>query len=287
MSTSPHYRFRDRTEAGQLLAAKLQSFRNRADVRVLGLPRGGVPVAYEVARTLQVPLDICLVRKLGVPGQKELAMGAIAPSGVCILNHDLVERLHISEQTIAAVTAQEQQELERRNRAYRGENTPIESFASPIAGHAIILIDDGIATGATLMAAIAILKRQQPARLIVAVPVAPPSVCHQLRKVVDQVICLVKPRQLNAIGCWYQDFSQVSDQEVQTLLQQAQDGQRQWAAGLQEEGRSPHPPSGFSPADPPPTARPLSETPTELEIGDPFPSELPDPSETPPHERHR
>ncbi|MGF1495931.1 MAG: phosphoribosyltransferase [Elainellaceae cyanobacterium] len=279
MSISPHYRFRDRTEAGRLLATKLHFLSDRPDVVVLGLPRGGVPVAYEIARILHVPLDICLVRKLGVPGQEELAMGAIAQSGVRVLNQELVDRLHISKQTIAAVTMQEQRELERRHHAYRGEAAPNDAFSSQVADSTIILVDDGIATGATLMAAIAILKRHQPARLVVAVPVAPPSVCRQLHRLVDQVICLVTPQKLSAIGCWYHDFSQVSDQEVQTLLQRAQMDRLRVAREIKQP-----PPM---PVENETAAMPPAENPTGSETADRSPLGSPNPSETPPHGHHK
>ncbi|MBL1179254.1 phosphoribosyltransferase [Pantanalinema sp. GBBB05] len=211
-----HYaQFQDRTEAGQQLAAQLKSYANRSDVLVLGLPRGGVPVAYEVARALNAPLDICLVRKLGVPGHQELAMGAIASGGVRVLNYDVISRLGISSKTIDAVAAKELKELQHRDRMYRGDRSPSE-----IRDRTVILVDDGIATGSTIRAAISVLKPQQPAQLIVAIPVAPPSTCDQLSQAVDEVICLFKPEALYAIGIWYEDFSQTTDATVRTLLTQ-------------------------------------------------------------------
>lgn len=207
------FQFRDRTEAGQLLAAQLTEYANRDDVLVLGLPRGGVPVAYEIAKALHAPLDICLVRKLGVPGQKELAMGAIAPDGVMVLNQEILRSLNISRDTLLAVAAEEKQELERRDRQYRGERPQPE-----VCDRVVILVDDGIATGSTLRAAVATLRQRQPRQIVAAVPVAPPSTCTGLKAILDGVICLATPDPLHSIGMWYKDFSQTSDQEVQQLL---------------------------------------------------------------------
>lgn len=206
-------RFRNRTEAGKLLAAQLTKYAHRPDVLVLGLPRGGVPVAFEVAKALDAPLDVCLVRKLGVPGHKELAMGALAMGGVRFINENVVDWLHISPDTIDQVAAIEQRELERRNFAYR-RNRP----APIVKNHTIILVDDGIATGATIRAAIATLKKQQPRELVVAVPVAGVSTCEELQAEVDQVICVMMPENLYAIGLWYEDFQQTTDAEVCELL---------------------------------------------------------------------
>ncbi|HAX79595.1 MAG TPA: phosphoribosyl transferase [Cyanobacteria bacterium UBA11372] len=208
-------RFRNRTEAGQQLAKKLSAYANRADVLVLGLPRGGVPVAYEVAVALNLPLDICLVRKLGAPGNKELAMGAIGMGGVMVLNDDVVESLHVSQEGIARVVALEEKELERRDRAYRGER----AFPD-LQGLAIVLVDDGIATGATLRAAIATLRQQQPASIIVAVPVAPLCTYNELKAEVDEVVSLVTPERFYSISVWYDQFEQTTDEEVRHLLQQ-------------------------------------------------------------------
>jgi len=209
-----HYaRFQNRTEAGQQLATRLKPYANRPDVLVLGLPRGGVPVAYEVAKTLNAPLDLCLVRKLGVPGHKELAMGAIASGGVRVLNYDVISWLGISGTTIDAVAARELQELQRRDRVYRGDR-PVPNIRDRI----VILVDDGIATGSTMRAAISVLKPQQPASLIVAVPVAPPETCDVIRAEVDEVVCLMIPEMFYAIGLWYEDFSQTTDEEVRDLL---------------------------------------------------------------------
>ncbi|MFN6032624.1 MAG: phosphoribosyltransferase [Dolichospermum sp.] len=206
-------KFRNRTEAGKLLAAQLTEYAHCPDILVLGLPRGGVPVAYEVAKELNAPLDICLVRKLGVPGHKELAMGAIATGGVCVINENIVDSLQISQATIDEVVAIEMRELDRRRHAYRG-NSPL----AEVKNHIIILVDDGIATGATIRAAIATLKKQQPQKLVVAVPVAAVSTCEELRAEVDQVISVITPADLYAIGIWYEDFQQTTDAEVCELL---------------------------------------------------------------------
>ncbi len=207
-------KFRNRTEAGQLLARRLQStYADRSDVLVLGLPRGGVPVAFEVAKLLNAPLDICLVRKLGVPGHEELAMGAIATGEVVVLNQSVVHSLGISQKAIEQMTERERLELNRRDRAYRGSR-PVPDFSQ----RTIILIDDGIATGSTLRAAISTIKQQQPDRIVVAVPVAPPSVCNELKTEVDDVVCLVTPEELYSISLWYEDFAPTTDEEVRHLL---------------------------------------------------------------------
>ena len=206
--------FRNRTEAGRLLAKRLKpTYANRSDVLVLGLPRGGVPVADEVAKVLHAPLDICIVRKLGVPGHKELAMGAIATGGIMLLNEALVRELKISQKALEQVAAREQQELERRERVYRGERS-----APDLSHRTIILVDDGIATGSTIKAAISTIKQQRPERIIVAVPVAPPEVCQELKEEVDEVVCLLTPEWLCAIGLWYDDFSPTTDAEVRLSL---------------------------------------------------------------------
>lgn len=205
--------FRDRTQAGQMLARKLSAYANRQDVIVVALPRGGVPVAFEVAKALNVPLDVCIVRKLGVPHHKELAMGAIAAGGVRVLNYDVVSWLGISSKTIDEVAAKELRELQRRDRVYRGECPPLD-----VRNRTVILIDDGIATGSTMRAAIAILRQQQPQRIIVAVPVAPLETYRELQAEVDEVVCLLTPEPMNAIGLWYENFSQTTDEEVRELL---------------------------------------------------------------------
>ena len=210
-------RFHHRRDAGQQLASRLEHYGNRLDTLVLALPRGGVPVGYEIATALHVPLDVCLVRKLGVPHQPELAMGAIASGNICLLNHALIQQLHISREAIATVIQREQAELERRQQAYRLSHIPMAVLANKI----VILVDDGIATGSTFRVAIAAVKRHNPHRIIAAIPVAPPPVCQELAKMVDRVECLVTPPDLMAIGRWYNDFSQTSDEEVRSLLQRA------------------------------------------------------------------
>jgi predicted phosphoribosyltransferase len=208
--------FRDRIEAGQRLASELARYADRPDLLILGLPRGGVPVAYEVAKSLNAPLDVFVVRKLGVPGQRELAMGAIATGGVRAINDDVVEALGIPDDVIKAVAAEEQRELERREHLYR-QGRPRPS----IQGQIVILVDDGIATGSTMKAAVAALHAQHPARLVVAVPVAPPSTCEELGRAVDEFVCLAQPEFFRAVGEWYRDFRQISDEEVQDLLRRA------------------------------------------------------------------
>jgi putative phosphoribosyl transferase len=205
--------FRDRTDAGQRLADRLQLYAHRRDLLVLGLPRGGVPVAAAVAQALRAPLDVCLVRKLGVPGHEELALGAIASGGVRVLNDDIVSGLGITAATIDTIAARELAELQRRDRAYRGDRPPPQ-----IADRTVLLVDDGIATGATMRAAIAVTLAQRPAALVVAAPVAAPSIVHALRTTVDAVVCVTVPETLRAIGFWYTDFDQTTDDEVRQLL---------------------------------------------------------------------
>lgn len=205
--------FHDRTEAGQLLAKTLSHYANRSDVQVVALPRGGVPVAYEIAQALQVELDICLVRKLGVPGHSELAMGAIASGGARVMNPDIVESFHLSEEDVLQVAAAEQTELERRERLYRGDRPALN-----VNDRTVILVDDGIATGATMRVAIAALKPQNPRWIAVAVPIASPSTYKRLKTQVDELVCLAMPDLLHSIGQHYRKFSQTSDQEVRQLL---------------------------------------------------------------------
>jgi predicted phosphoribosyltransferase len=214
-------RFRDRREAGRLLAEKLAVYGDRPDLLVLALPRGGVPVAFEVAQALQVPLDVFLVRKLGVPGHEELAMGAVGTGGVRVLNEAVVAGLRIAPSVIEAVTAAQQRELAARERVYRGDRPPPE-----VRGHTVILVDDGLATGATMRAAVAALRRQEPARIVVAAPIAAPETCEELRAVADEVVCAVTPRPLHSVGLWYQDFAQTSDEEVRGLLARARRSDR-------------------------------------------------------------
>src|SRR4051812_21595882 len=210
-------RFRNRAEAGQYLAEKLMAYAHRPDVVVLALPRGGVPVAFEVAEVLDAPLDVFLVRKLGVPGHEELAMGAIASGGIRVLNEDLVGELRISEREVEAVGVPERDELWRRERVYRGPRA-----AAGVRGKTVILVDDGLATGSTMRAAAEAIRLQQPARIVAAVPVAAPSVCARMRDVVDEVVCVVTPEPFYAVGAWYQDFRPTSDQEVRDLLERAE-----------------------------------------------------------------
>jgi len=207
--------FNDRHDAGRVLASQLARFRGRADL-VLALPRGGVPVAHEVAAALQVPLDVFVVRKLGVPGQEELAMGALASGGVRVLNRDVVNALAIPAETIDAVTRQEQAELERRERLYRGDRPPVE-----VEGKTVILIDDGLATGSTMRAAAAALRARNAGKIVVAVPVAAQAACDELRGEVDEVVCAMTPTRFLAVGEWYKEFGQTSDDEVCALLRAA------------------------------------------------------------------
>ena len=208
--------FRDRAEAGRLLAGKLKPYANRPDVVVLALPRGGVPVGFEIAKALHAALDVMVVRKLGTPGQEELAMGAITSGGVRVLNRSIVDALGIAESVIESVAAREQQELEQRERLYRGART-----APEIRDRVVILVDDGIATGATMRAAIAALRKQHPTRLIVAVPVAPRSTVRELQAEGEEVVCVRALEPFGAIGAWYENFAQVSNEEVSELLEQA------------------------------------------------------------------
>jgi predicted phosphoribosyltransferase len=205
--------FRDRSEAGRLLAARLAQYADRPDVLVLALPRGGVPVGYEVARALHVPMDVFIVRKLGVPGHEELAMGAVATGGVRVLNDQVVAGLGIPPYVIDAVAKWEQQELERRERLYRGNRPPPD-----VRGKTVILVDDGLATGSTMLAAARALCQQGPSKLVVAVPVASRDTCELLKEEVDEVVCAATPEPFYAVGLWYQDFSQTSDEEVRELL---------------------------------------------------------------------
>ncbi len=209
-------RFRDRADAGRQLAAALQGYATRPNMLVLALPRGGVPVGYQIATALNAPLDLMLVRKLGVPGHEELAMGAIASGGIRILSQDVVAAFAIPERVIATIAANEEEELDRRERLYRDEHSP-----PVVAGRTIILVDDGLATGATMRAAALALRAQSPERLIVAVPVAPPESCAELRREVDEVCCLLTPDPFFSVGSWYRDFSQTSDDEVRSLLEAA------------------------------------------------------------------
>lgn len=207
---------RNRTEAGRALGTALGAYRGRNDVLVLGLPRGGVPVACEVAEALGAQVDLIIVRKLGTPGQEELAMGAIASGGVRVLNRNVIEPLRIPERVIEEVERRERAEIERREHAYRGLRP-----RPAVAGQCVILVDDGVATGATMRAAIAALRQAKPSRIVVAVPVAPPDTVDVLRSEADEVVCLATPEPFMAIGCWYVAFPQLSDEEVRSRLTQS------------------------------------------------------------------
>ncbi len=205
--------FRNRSDAGRQLAARLGAYAHSEDVVVLALPRGGVPVAYEVARALEAPLDVFLVRKLGVPGHEELAFGAIASGGVRVLNREVVEELGISETTIRWVAEREAQELERREREYhKGSDAP------ELKGRSVVLVDDGLATGSTMRAAVSAVRQKQPARVVVAVPVGSQQACAALLREADEVVCLEAPPEFYAVGMWYEDFTQTSDEEIRSLL---------------------------------------------------------------------
>ncbi|MDB6148018.1 MAG: putative phosphoribosyl transferase [Spartobacteria bacterium] len=208
--------FRDRTEAGRRLADRLEKYAGRDDVIVLGLPRGGVPVAYEIARRLHLPLDVFIVRKLGVPGFEELAVGAIASGGVRVLNQDVIRALPNADEMIEAVTATQRTELERREKLYR-DNQPFPDLRT----RTVILVDDGLATGATMRAAVAALRQCGAARIVVAVPVGAPDTCREFENEVDETICVLAPEYFHAVGQFYQDFSQTSDEEVRELLARA------------------------------------------------------------------
>jgi putative phosphoribosyl transferase len=208
--------FRDRHQAGRELGVALGRYRDDPSVIVLGLPRGGVPVAFEVADALHAPLDVFVVRKLGMPGHEEFAMGAIATGGALVLDEDVVRQLGIRESAIWAVIGTEQRELERREKEYRGDRPPPD-----IAGRTVILVDDGLATGASMRVAVAALKQEHPGHIVVAVPIAPPETCDALRREADDVVCAVTPEPFYAVGLWYEDFTQTTDEEVHDLLGRA------------------------------------------------------------------
>jgi len=226
--------FRDRYDAGRVLARKLRSYAQRPDVVILALPRGGVPVGYEVARALGAPLDVFVVRKLGLPGHEEFAMGAIASGGVSVMNPSVLSRYRVSEAAIAEVIAREQEELRRRESAYRGDRPPVE-----VDGKTAILVDDGLATGSSMRAAVLALRRRGPSRIVVGVPVAPVETCHMLEELVDATVCAVTPQPFYAVGEWYEDFSQTTDEEVRDLLERARE---EALAGHSREGG--HVPAG-------------------------------------------
>lgn len=209
-------RFRNRSEAGQLLARALHHYKNRPDVLVLALPRGGVPVGYEVAAFLNAPLDVFIVRKLGAPGHEELAMGAIASGGIRALNHSVIHQLKIPQSAIDAVASREGEELRRRELLYRGDKP------SPnVSGKTIILVDDGLATGSTMKAAVEALRGKHPAKIVVAVPTAPADTCNELQHQADEVVCASTPEPFYAVGQWYENFEQTTDAEVTELIRQA------------------------------------------------------------------
>jgi len=209
--------FHDRMDAGRQLAGRLLDYADNPDVLVLALPRGGVPVGYEVARALHTPLDVFVVRKLGVPGQEELAMGAIATGGVRILNEEVVQGLGIPDWMIDEAARHAQRELRAREREYRGDRPPLE-----VRGRTVILIDDGLATGSSMRAALAALRQQKPARIVVAVPVGSPTTCAELRLEADEVVCYRTPDPFYAVGLWYGDFTQTGSEEVRDLLERAE-----------------------------------------------------------------
>jgi len=208
--------FNDRVEAGQVLAERLKHYADRPDVIVLALPRGGVPVAYEVAKALHAPMDVFIVRKLGIPGYEELAMGAVASGGARVLNDQVVRGLSIPDSVIDAVANWELRELERRERLYRGNRPPPD-----VRGKAVILVDDGLATGSTMLAAVQALRKLGPARIVVAVPVASLDTCELLNEYVDETVCATTPEPFYAVGLWYRDFSQTTDEEVRELLERS------------------------------------------------------------------
>jgi len=208
--------FRNRAEAGRELAGCLSKYSSTTDLLVLGIPRGGVPVAFEVAKQLHAPLDVLIVRKLGVPGQEELGFGAIASGGLRFLDAEIVEAVGISKRNLERITETEEKELKRRERAYRGARPPFDA-----SGRTVIVVDDGIATGSSMQVAINAVRQMNPSHLIVAVPVAPVSTCHRLQAKVDDLVCVYMPRSFYAIGQYYEDFSQVSDEVVTELLAQA------------------------------------------------------------------
>ena len=206
--------FKDRKEAGQVLASRLDHYRAREDVVVLALPRGGVPVGFEVARALHAPLDIFVVRKLGYPGHEEYAMGAIAKGGIRVINPDIVD-LHLPEQTVQSIVAREHAELERRERLYRGQRPPLA-----LENHTVILIDDGLATGSTMRAAAIAVRQEKPQRVVIAVPVAAAEACQTLGAIADEIVCAYTPYPFHAVGIWYANFGQTTDSDVRALLEE-------------------------------------------------------------------
>ncbi len=209
-------RFKNRSDAGKTLAAKLQVYANRPNAVVLGLPRGGIPVAFEVAAKLGLPLDVLAVRKLGVPGHEEFAMGAIASGGIRVLNEEMIRSLNIPKETIESVAKKQGEELERREQVYRSDRPRLD-----VRDLTVILVDDGLATGATMRAAVRALRKQKPVSIIVAVPAAAPEACEELGDEADDIICAITPDPFFSVGSWYEDFSQTTDEEVSQLLKTA------------------------------------------------------------------
>ncbi len=228
--------FSDRRAAGAVLAQRLVAYAGRPDVIVLGLPRGGVPVAFEVARELGAPLDVFVVRKLGLPGHEELAMGAVASGGIVVLNQDLIRTLGVPDSDVARVLGVEQREVERREREYRDDRPP-----AAVAGKIVILVDDGLATGSSMLAAVEALKENHPARLVAAVPVGAADTCNALGRYADDVVCVITPDPFYGLGAWYADFRQTTDDEVRGLLWRAE---REWAHPRDAEPDSATPVSG-------------------------------------------
>jgi len=209
-------KFRNRSEAGRLLVRSLQQYKNRPHVLVLALPRGGVPVGYEIAKALNAPLDVFIVRKLGVPGHEELAMGAIATGGTRVLSSTVIEQLNIPPSVIDHVVSREKEEIRRREYLYRGNNPPPDA-----SDKIVILVDDGLATGSTMKAAISALRQQNPEKIVVTVPTAPADTCEELKGQADEVICAATPEPFYAVGLWYDDFAQTTDEEVKELMRRA------------------------------------------------------------------
>lgn len=214
--------FADRSDAGRKLASALGRYRRASDLLVLGIPRGGVPVAFEVAAALDAPLDVFTVRKLGTPGHPELAIGAVATGGIVVLNEALARALAIPRDTLEALIGREADELARRERAYRSQRPPPD-----VRGHTVIVVDDGLATGASMLAAVRAIRKQEPARIVVAVPIASRDTCDRVREDVDDLVCLLTPEPFFAVGLWYEDFSQTTDDEVRELLAEGHDGERE------------------------------------------------------------
>lgn len=216
MKEGKMHQFKDRREAGRILAQDLSAYAGRSDLIVFALPRGGVPVAYEVALALNAPLDIFIVRKLGLPGREELAIGAIASGGIRVLNEDIIHALHIPEEMINLVAQQELRELQRREQSYRGNRPPLDA-----QGKTVILVDDGLATGASMRAAITGVRTHAPNQIVIAVPTAAPETCEALEFDVNEIVCSMTPEPFLGVGRWYENFSQVSDEEVRTCLEEA------------------------------------------------------------------